>query len=78
MSTLRRKARHGENAYSVASKLGFPFIRGNGKSWQGVYLVRFTRDSAGEGPALFVGQDGAHWVLQMDAELPTEAVRTQG
>lgn len=49
----------GVNAHSIATRLGYPFIRGDGKAVAGgtVWLSRFTKKMDGTGGAVFVGFD---------------------
>jgi len=64
-----------DTVYSKAVSLGYPYIRGQGKSKGGVWMTRFTKDSEGRGKSVYVGwnPESKEFVVEYEEEQKTEA-----
>ena len=55
MARKKRRKNPFVSAHSVAAGMGYPFLRGDGRSVRGRFWAsRFTRGADGRGPALYV------------------------
>jgi hypothetical protein len=76
MATAAQLRDNPSSVYSMAASLGYPYLRGegrtagNGRTW----LSRVTKASDGSGPAIFVGWDSIkhEWVIEKESGHPYE------
>lgn len=54
--------------YSKAISLGYPYIRGNGKTAKDgkTWLSRFQQTPADDSPFLFVGWNGKQYIIEKE------------
>ena len=50
-----------QNAHGVAASMGFPYIRGEGKTIGGSWYSSFSKNPEGTGERLFVGFVNGQW-----------------